>query len=219
MSNTQPSNQAHSADQAPDGDDHINARHQRRMQRKKALMDEKIEQAQRETGVLLVHTGNGKGKSSSAFGMVMRALGHGMKVGVVQFIKGAMSTGEEIFLRRFPEEVQFYAMGEGYTWETQNRERDIEKAMIAWEQGKKFLSDPTIGLVVFDELNIALKYHYLDIETVIADIDARPEMQHVVVTGRGALPELIAIADTVTEMQVVKHAFKDGIVAQAGVEW
>ena len=219
MSNTQPSNQAHSADQAPDGDDQLNARHQRRMQRKKALMDEKIEQAQRETGVLLVHTGNGKGKSSSAFGMVMRALGHGMKVGVVQFIKGAMSTGEEIFLRRFPEEVQFYAMGEGYTWETQNRERDIEKAMIAWEQGKKFLSDPTIGLVVFDELNIALKYHYLDIETVIADIDARPEMQHVVVTGRGALPELIAIADTVTEMQVVKHAFKDGIVAQAGVEW
>ena len=219
MSNTQPSNQAHSADQASDGDDQLNARHQRRMQRKKALMDEKIEQAQRETGVLLVHTGNGKGKSSSAFGMVMRALGHGMKVGVVQFIKGAMSTGEEIFLRRFPEEVQFYAMGEGYTWETQNRERDIEKATIAWEQGKKFLSDPTIGLVVFDELNIALKYHYLDIETVIADIDARPEMQHVVVTGRGALPELIAIADTVTEMQVVKHAFKDGIVAQAGVEW
>jgi len=219
MSNTQPSNQAHSADQAPEGEDQLNARHQRRMQRKKALMDEKIEQAQRETGVLLVHTGNGKGKSSSAFGMVMRALGHGMKVGVVQFIKGAMSTGEEIFLRRFPEEVQFYAMGEGYTWETQNRERDIEKAMIAWEQGKKFLSDPTIGLVVFDELNIALKYHYLDIETVIADIDARPEMQHVVVTGRGALPELIAIADTVTEMQVVKHAFKDGIVAQAGVEW
>ncbi|MFZ6724584.1 cob(I)yrinic acid a,c-diamide adenosyltransferase [Undibacterium sp. MH2W] len=219
MSNTQPSNQAHSADQAPDGEDQLNARHQRRMQRKKALMDEKIEQAQRETGVLLVHTGNGKGKSSSAFGMVMRALGHGMKVGVVQFIKGAMSTGEEIFLRRFPEEVQFYAMGEGYTWETQNRERDIEKATIAWEQGKKFLSDPTIGLVVFDELNIALKYHYLDIETVIADIDARPEMQHVVVTGRGALPELIAIADTVTEMQVVKHAFKDGIVAQAGVEW
>jgi len=219
MSNTQPSNQAHSADQAPEGEDQLNARHQRRMQRKKALMDEKIEQAQRETGVLLVHTGNGKGKSSSAFGMVMRALGHGMKVGVVQFIKGAMSTGEEIFLRRFPEEVQFYAMGEGYTWETQNRERDIEKATIAWEQGKKFLSDPTIGLVVFDELNIALKYHYLDIETVIADIDARPEMQHVVVTGRGALPELIAIADTVTEMQVVKHAFKDGIVAQAGVEW
>ena len=199
--------------------DNINTRHQRRMERKKALMDEKIQQAQRTTGVLLIHTGNGKGKSSSAFGMVMRALGHGMKVGVVQFIKGAMSTGEEIFLRRFPDEVEFYAMGEGYTWETQNRDRDIEKATAAWAQAKKFLSDPNIGLVVFDELNIALKYHYLDLDMVIADLDARPEMQHVVVTGRGALPELIAIADTVTEMNVVKHAFKDGIVAQAGVEW
>lgn len=199
--------------------DNINSRHQRRMERKKALMDEKIQQAQRTTGVLLIHTGNGKGKSSSAFGMVMRALGHGMKVGVVQFIKGAMSTGEEIFLRRFPDEVEFYAMGEGYTWETQNRDRDIEKAGAAWAQAKKFLSDPDIGLVVFDELNIALKYHYLDVDMVIADLDARPEMQHVVVTGRGALPELIAIADTVTEMNVVKHAFKDGIVAQAGVEW
>ena len=200
-------------------EDNINTRHERRMQRKKVLMDEKIEQAQRQTGVLLIHTGNGKGKSSSAFGMVMRALGHGMKVGVVQFIKGAMSTGEEIFLRRFPDEVQFHAMGEGYTWVTQNRERDMEKAALAWEQAKRFLSDPTIGLVVLDELNIAMKYHYLAMETVIADLDARPEMQHVVVTGRGALPELIAIADTVTEMQVVKHAFKDGIVAQAGVEW
>lgn len=199
--------------------DNINTRHQRRMERKKALMDDKIQSAQRETGVLLVHTGNGKGKSSSAFGMVMRAMGHGMKVGVVQFIKGAMSTGEEIFLRRFPEEVQFHAMGEGYTWETQNRERDIEKAQLAWEQAKQFLSDPAIGLVVLDELNIALKYHYLDISTVIADIDARPEIQHVVVTGRGALPEMIAIADTVTEMNVVKHAFKEGIVAQAGIEW
>ncbi len=199
--------------------DNINTRHQRRMERKKALMDERIQQAQRETGVLLVHTGNGKGKSSSAFGMVMRALGHGMRVGVVQFIKGAMSTGEEIFLRRFPDEVQFHAMGEGYTWETQNRERDIEKALLAWEQAKRFMQDPAIGLVVLDELNIALKYHYLDVQQVIADIDARPEMQHVVVTGRGALPELIEVADTVTEMQIVKHAFKDGIVAQAGVEW
>ena len=153
------------------------------------------------------------------FGMAIRAMGHGMKVGIVQFIKGAMSTGEEQFLRRFPDEVSFHAMGEGYTWETQNRERDIEKAEAAWEKGKEFLSDPTIGLVVFDELNIALKYHYLDVQKVIADLQARPEMQHVVITGRGALPELIEIADTVTEMQVVKHAFKDGIAAQAGVEW
>lgn len=200
-------------------EDNINTRHQRRMQRKKELMDEKIQQAQRETGVLLVHTGNGKGKSSSAFGMVMRAMGHGMPVGVVQFIKGAMSTGEEKFLRRFPDEVQFHAMGEGYTWNTQDRERDMEKAALAWQQAQRFLRDPNIGLVVLDELNIALKYHYLDIGQVIADLDARPEIQHVVVTGRGALPELIEIADTVTEMQVVKHAFKEGIGAQAGVEW
>lgn len=201
------------------GDDGINARHRARMERKKALIDNKIEQAQRTAGVIVVNTGNGKGKSSSGFGMVMRAMGHGMKVGVVQFIKGAMSTGEEQFLRRFPDEVSFHAMGEGYIWDTQDRARDIEKAQAAWEQGKIFLNDPAIGLVVFDELNIALKYHYLDVQKVIDDLLSRPEMQHVVITGRGAPSELIEIADTVTEMQVVKHAFKDGIVAQAGVEW
>ena len=202
-----------------DKDSGINERHRARMERKKTVVDEKIKQAQRETGVIVVNTGNGKGKSSSGFGMVIRAMGHGMKVGVVQFIKGAMSTGEEKFLRRFPDEVSFHAMGEGYTWETQNRERDIEKAQAAWEKGKSFLSDPAIGLVVFDELNIALKYQYLDVQQVITDLLGRPEMQHVVITGRGAPPELIEIADTVTEMQVVKHAFKDGITAQAGVEW
>lgn len=200
-------------------DEGINARHRARMERKKALIDNKIEQAQRTAGVIVVNTGNGKGKSSSGFGMVMRAMGHGMKVGVVQFIKGAMSTGEEQFLRRFPDEVSFHAMGEGYTWDTQDRARDIEKAQAAWEQGKIFLNDPAIGLVLFDELNIALKYHYLDVQQVIDDLLSRPEMQHVVITGRGAPSELIEIADTVTEMQVVKHAFKDGIVAQAGVEW
>ncbi|MGZ3241122.1 MAG: cob(I)yrinic acid a,c-diamide adenosyltransferase [Burkholderiaceae bacterium] len=199
--------------------DGINERHRIRMERKKALIDAKIKQAQRKTGVIVITTGNGKGKSSSGFGMVIRTMGHGMKVGVVQFIKGAMSTGEEKFLRRFPEEVSFHAMGEGYTWETQNRERDIEKAQAAWEKGKAFLSDPSIGLVMFDELNIALKYHYLDMQQVIADLKARPEMQHVVITGRGALPELIEIADTVTEMREVKHAFAAGIVAQPGVEW
>lgn len=197
----------------------INARHRVRMERKKAIVDEQIKQAQREIGVIVITTGNGKGKSSSGFGMAIRAMGHGMKVGVVQFIKGAMSTGEEKFLRRFPDEISFHAMGEGYTWETQNRERDIEKAQAAWEKGKTFLSDPSVGLVVFDELNIALKYHYLDVQQVIADLKARPPMQHVVITGRGALPELIEIADTVTEMKEVKHAFAAGIVAQAGVEW
>jgi cob(I)alamin adenosyltransferase len=130
-----------------------------------------------------------------------------------------MSTGEEKFLRRFPDEVLFHAMGEGYTWETQDRERDIAKARLAWDMAKTFLSDPSIGLVLFDELNIALKYKYLDVDTVIADLLDRPDMQHVVITGRGAPEELIAVADTVTEMAVVKHAFKAGIGAQAGTEW
>ncbi|MRW94804.1 cob(I)yrinic acid a,c-diamide adenosyltransferase [Duganella sp. FT80W] len=199
--------------------DDINDRHRLRMERKKAIIDAKIAAADKQIGIIIVNTGNGKGKSSSAFGMAIRAMGHGMKVGVVQFIKGALQTGEERFLRRFPDEISFHAMGEGYTWETQNRERDIAKAQEAWQKAKEFLADPQIGLVVFDELNIALKYKYLDVEAVINDLLARPEMQHVVITGRGAPPELIEIADTVTEMNVVKHAFKAGIGAQAGTEW
>jgi cob(I)alamin adenosyltransferase len=197
----------------------LNERHRQRMERKKAVIDAKIAAADKKIGIIIVNTGNGKGKSSSAFGMAVRALGHGMKVGVVQFIKGAMSTGEEQFLRRFPDELSFHAMGEGYTWETQNRERDIARAEEAWEQAKRFLADPDVGLVVLDELNIALKYRYLDVHTVIADLLERPAMQHVVVTGRAAPPELIEVADTVTEMNVVKHAFKAGIAAQAGTEW
>ena len=197
----------------------INERHRARMERKKAIIDAKIAAAQKEIGIIIVNTGNGKGKSSSGFGMVVRALGHGMKVAVVQFIKGAMSTGEEKFLRRFPDEVSFHAMGEGYTWETQDRERDILKAGQAWEMARGFLRDPAIGLVLLDELNIALKYRYLDVDTVIGDLLDRPDMQHVVITGRGAPEELIAVADTVTEMTVVKHAFKAGIAAQAGTEW
>lgn len=197
----------------------LNERHRVRMERKKAIIDQKIAEAQKEIGIIIVNTGNGKGKSSSGFGMVVRAMGHGMKVAVVQFIKGAMSTGEEKFLRRFPDEVSFHAMGEGYTWDTQNRERDIEKAEEAWALAKGFLSDPAIGLVLFDELNIALKYKYLDVHAVIADLLDRPDMQHVVITGRGAPDELIAIADTVTDMTVVKHAFKAGIAAQAGTEF
>jgi cob(I)alamin adenosyltransferase len=197
----------------------LNERHRVRMERKKAVIDAKIAAADRKIGIIIVNTGNGKGKSSSGFGMVVRALGHGMKVGVVQFIKGAMATGEEQFLRRFPDEVSFHSMGEGYTWETQDRERDIAKAGEAWEQARRFLGDPSYGLVVLDELNIALKYRYLDVHAVIADLLDRPPMQHVVVTGRAAPPELIDVADTVTEMNVVKHAFKAGIAAQAGTEW
>ena len=197
----------------------INERHRVRMERKKAIIDAAIAKADKEIGIIIVNTGNGKGKSSSGFGMAIRAMGHGMKVGVVQFIKGAMSTGEEKFLRRFPDEISFHAMGEGYTWETQNRERDIEKAELAWEQAKTFLADPAYGLVLFDELNIALKYKYLDVHKVIADLLERPHMQHVVITGRGAPDELIAIADTVTEMAVVKHAYAAGIGAHLGTEW
>ncbi|TBU82030.1 cob(I)yrinic acid a,c-diamide adenosyltransferase [Pseudomonas daroniae] len=195
------------------------ARHNARMARKKALMDEKIAQAQDEYGLLLVHSGNGKGKSSSAFGMVARALGHGLKVGVVQFIKGGMATGEEHFFRRFPDEVSYHVMGEGYTWDTQDRQRDIEKARQAWEVARQLLNDPQIALVVLDELNIALKHGYLDVDVVLRDIESRPELQHVVATGRGAPPAMIEAADTVTEMTLVKHAFKSGVKAQKGVEF
>ena len=194
-------------------------RHKARMQRKKALMDERIAEAQDEYGLLLVHTGNGKGKSSSAFGMLARALGHGMKVGVVQFIKGAASTGEEAFFRRFPDEVRYHVMGEGFTWETQDRQRDIAKAREAWAVAAELLSDPEIGLVVLDELNIALKYGDLELAPVLADIESRPLLQHVVVTGRGAPDGLIEAADTVTEMGLIKHAFKAGVKAQKGVEF
>jgi cob(I)alamin adenosyltransferase len=193
-------------------------RHRTRMQRKKQVVDEKIAQASQDKGLIVVNTGNGKGKSSSGFGMVARALGHGMKVGVVQFIKGACQTGEEIFFRRFPDEVSYHVMGEGFTWVTQDRVRDIAKAQAAWEVVRGMLRDPNINLVLLDELNIALKLGYLDVAVLIADLQQRPAMQHVVITGRGAPDALIEVADTVTDMQVVKHAFQQGIRAQKGVE-
>lgn len=200
-----------------DSDSERNARHQERMQRKKAVVDAKIAEATRDQGVLLVHTGNGKGKSSAGFGMLARALGHGMRVGVVQFIKGAFSTGEEAFFRRFPE-VEYHVMGEGFTWETQDRERDIAMAQSAWQRSAAMLANPAIQLVLLDELNIALKQHYIDVNVVIAALKIRTPMQHVVITGRGAPQALIDVADTVTEMVVVKHAFNAGIRAQKGVE-
>ena len=199
-------------------DNDRNVRHRERMAHQKAVVDAGIARATQKRGVVLVHTGNGKGKSSSAFGMVARALGHGMRVGVVQFIKGSFSTGEETFFRRFPE-VSYHVMGEGYTWETQDRERDIAAARLAWQQALAFLTDPAFALVVLDEINIALKLGYLDIQQLLAALRARPPMQHVVLTGRAAPDELIEFADTVTEMNVVKHAFKAGIAAQAGTEW
>jgi cob(I)alamin adenosyltransferase len=207
------------ADSNPPADDpERDARHKARMARKKEVVDAKIAAAQDERGVIVITTGNGKGKSSSGFGMVIRALGHGMQTGVVQFIKGAFASGEEMFLRRFPEQCRFHVMGEGYTWETQDRARDVAKAQAAWEVARGLLRDPDIGLVLLDELNIALKLHYLDVDMVVADLRARPPMQHVVITGRGAPPALVEAADTVTEMTPVKHAFQQGIKAQRGVE-
>jgi len=192
-------------------------RHRQRMQRQKALVDARVAQAEEDRGVLLVNTGNGKGKSSSAFGMVARALGHGIRVAVVQFIKGSFTTGEEVFFRRFPE-VEFLVMGEGFTWDTQDRERDIQAAERAWAKARGFLADPDVGLVVLDELNIALKLGYLPLEEVLSALLGRPPGQHVVVTGRGAPAELIEIADTVTDMRPVKHAFDAGVRAQKGIE-
>ena len=194
------------------------SRHNERMARKKAVVDEKIATAQAERGVLLVNTGNGKGKSSAGFGLVARALGHGMKVGVVQFIKGRSDTGEEAFFRSQPG-VSWHVMGEGFTWETQDRARDVATAEAAWDMARGLLQDPSVGLVVLDELNIALKYRYLEVDTVVADLLARPTMQHVVVTGRGAPPALVEAADTVTDMTPVKHAFAAGIKAMPGMEW
>lgn len=202
---------------APADNESRDQRHKARMERKKAVVDQAIARADRDQGVLLVLTGNGKGKSSSAFGMLARALGHGMQVGVVQFIKGSFSTGEEAFFRRFPE-VRYHVMGEGFTWETQDRESDLKAAAEAWDKARELLTDPEVSLVVLDELNIALKYQYVDLDELLEALRNRPAMQHVVVTGRGAPQALIDAADTVTEMQVVKHAFKDGIRAQKGVE-
>ncbi|MGH8478046.1 MAG: cob(I)yrinic acid a,c-diamide adenosyltransferase [Gammaproteobacteria bacterium] len=192
-------------------------RHRLRMQRKKAVIDAAIARASADKGLLLVLTGNGKGKSSSAFGMVARALGHGMRVGVVQFIKGRIPTGEAAFLRRVPD-LGYHVMGEGYTWETQDRGRDGEAARAAWQVSRRMLQDPDLHLVVLDELTLVLKYGYLSTEEVLHDLELRPPMQHVVVTGRGAPAGLIEAADTVTEMRAVKHAFEAGVRAQKGIE-
>lgn len=194
------------------------ARHAQRMAAKQKVMQQRIERAQKEQGVLLVLTGPGKGKSSSGFGMVARALGHGMKVGVVQFIKGKFSTGEEAFFSQLPN-VDYHIMGQGYTWDTQDREKDMQAAAAAWAEVKRMLSDDSYQLILLDEMNIALRKEYLDLDDVLDALQARPAMQHVVVTGRNAPQQLIELADTVTEMKVVKHAFADqGIKAQKGVE-
>lgn len=192
-------------------------RHRARMRRKKEVVDARIAAAQVDRGVLLVLTGAGKGKSSSAFGMVARALGHGMQVAVVQFIKGSYRTGEEAFFRRIPQ-LSYHVMGEGFTWETQDHERDTRAAAAAWQLARRFLTDAAFELVVLDELTLALRYKYLPLAEVLDALRARPARQHVIVTGRGAPPDLIELADTVTEMRVIKHAFAAGIRAQKGIE-
>ena len=193
-------------------------RHKKRMERQKAIVDEQVQKADDDKGLLLVITGNGKGKSSSGFGMVARSLGHNMKVGVVQFIKGAFSTGEETFFRRFPNDVEYHVMGDGFTWDTQNLEQDIASAEAGWAVCKKLLQDPTVHVILLDELNIVLKMNYLNTEIVLKDIASRPPMQHVIVTGRGAPDAVSDAADTVSRIDDVKHAFRSGIKAQKGIE-
>jgi cob(I)alamin adenosyltransferase len=203
---------------APPEDD-VEARHHEKMVKKKAARDRIMARKTATRGLLIVHTGAGKGKSSAAFGMGLRCIGHGMKLGVVQFIKGAWDTAERRLLSSFGELVTFKAMGEGFTWETQDRTRDIAAAERAWTEASTMLADATYRMVILDELNVALRYGYLPIDTVLAAIAARPTDQHVVVTGRNALEPMIAAADLVTEMTMVKHPFRSGVKAQPGVEY
>jgi len=192
--------------------------HEERMQKKKAVIDGKIDAAQEERGVLVINTGNGKGKSSAAFGVVARALGHGLKVGVVQFVKGRSDTGEEAFFRLQPN-VAWYVGGEGFTWETQDKERDAKAAQAAWNIACGHLGDPSIGLVVLDEMTYAFKYGWLELDEVIAKLLTRPHMQHVIITGRGAPQALRDVADTVSDIGMEKHAFQSGIKAMPGLEF
>lgn len=189
-----------------------------RARRKKELIDRRIARATIERGVVVVNTGNGKGKSTAGFGMLARSLGHGLQCGVVQFIKGSFSTGEEAFFRRFDDQVDYHVMGEGYTWETQDRSRDIEAAAAAWAIARGMLANEDIDFVLLDELNIALNKEYVALDDVLAALAARPPRQHVCITGRGAPDALVEAADTVSEMRMLKHAFKAGIKAQKGVE-
>ncbi|HTY65524.1 MAG TPA: cob(I)yrinic acid a,c-diamide adenosyltransferase [Alphaproteobacteria bacterium] len=195
------------------------AEHTAKMARIKDARDRMMATKSGEKGLVIVHTGKGKGKSSSAFGMVMRCLGHGMRVGIVQFIKGAWTTGEATFLQRFPGLVTIRTMGEGFTWETQDRARDIAAAGRAWAVAAEMLSDPSYRLIVLDEINVALRYEYLSLEPVLVALAARPALQHAVLTGRNAPQALIDAADLVSEMTLIKHPFRAGIKAQAGVEF
>jgi len=195
------------------------ARHAEKMRKKKAARDKIMATKTIEKGLLVVHTGKGKGKSTAAFGMVMRALGHGMQVGIVQFIKGRIETGEKQVLDRFGDQVTVRRMGEGFTWETQDRQRDIAAAQAAWDIAKGMITSGDYKMVLLDELNIVLRYDYLDLADVVHVLANKPEDVHVIVTGRNAKDELIEIADLVTEMTMVKHPFRSGVKPQAGIEF
>lgn len=201
----------------PDIDE--DARHKAKMANRKAIQDAEVAGKTVEKGLLIVHTGKGKGKSTAAFGLLLRAVGRGFRCGVVQFGKGAWQSGERTAIERFGDQVQWHTLGEGFTWETQDRNRDIEAARRAWAKTKELMADPSIRLVVLDELNIALRYDHLDIGEVTVALKARRPDLHVVVTGRNAKPELIEAADLVTEMTLVKHHFSSGVKAQEGIEF
>ncbi len=194
-------------------------RHKAKMANRKAIQDAEVKAKTIEKGLLIVHTGKGKGKSTAAFGLMLRALGRGLRCGVVQFGKGAWQSGERAAIERFGQQVEWHTLGEGFTWETQDRARDVAAAERAWAAAEKLMADPAIKLIVLDELNIALRYDHLDIAKVVAALKARRTHQHIVVTGRNAKPELIEAADLVTEMTLVKHHFAAGVKAQEGIEF
>ena len=200
-------------------EEELNARHAEKMRKKKAARDKIIATKTIEKGLVIVHTGKGKGKSTAAFGMVFRAIGNDMRVGVVQFVKGRWGTGERKVLEAFPDQVEMATMGEGFTWETQDRVRDIAAARAAWEKAKAMIADPDLQMVLLDELNIVLRYDYLPVEEVVEVLKAKPEMKHVIVTGRNARDELVEIADLVTDMTMIKHPFRSGVKAQVGIEY
>ncbi len=194
--------------------------YKRKMQRRKEIQEQRLAESSQEKGLIIVHTGNGKGKTTAALGMVIRSLGHGYRVGIVQFIKGAWEPAEKAVLSRWEDLLDFYAMGEGFTWETQDRDRDIEKARQAWKKSLELIGNRDYKLVLLDEINVALKLGYLKIEDVLAGLEQKPEDSHVILTGRGAPPELIDKADLVTEMTLIKHPFKEqGVKAQPGIEF
>src|SRR5579875_3125740 len=202
-----------------ESEDEINRRANEKAKKRKEARTKMLATKTEERGLIIVHTGTGKGKSTAAFGMVMRCIGHGMRVGIVQFVKGAWETGERHVLEHFPDLVTCRAMGEGFTWETQDRARDIAAARGAWEMAKAMIADPSYRLLLLDELNIVLRYDYLPVAEVVETLTRKPRDLHVVITGRNAKPELIEIADLVTEMTLVKHPFRSGVKAQAGIEF